>query len=427
MVKRVFFLFLALWILAAPVLAVDNTIGVVQQDLNFVGLSIGDPSDIGYRSFDGKTIPKFKKTMSSVSLVGKDIYFFFEWPELADTMSVQCDLGLSTYMTGPNQDGWWGYQRTNWNDGELVYLNATENSFMGSSYNEGMRGYTMTSTIVTNDSYEYLVFKMHYTASSGSLDMDFTFSESASISGSYSGTNAASTISVATSPSSAWEIVLNVDTYSTVLYQYGEGTYRWWDPNMGIIEAYINTPFHSGSGGIKFTEAASSESGSLTLSESGSLTASTAFDIMAYGLARATYGNDGGLVDEVFDIGDTLDSIESETFDQGETLDQIAGDMSQIVEDMQAKQDAANDIGGSTSEDQISGTQESMSTGMGGLSSGLEVVQDMAIISAPSTMYINLLTATVAPMLNFGNGVLYWALFAMIIGSVILFILRRLE
>lgn len=186
-------------------------------------------------------------------------------------------------------------------------------------------------------------------------------------------------------------------TTSGIEYLYPTQTYTWKNAFSNITSS-------------------SSLSGSATLSldaSSNSIGLSSYTTTMVRAEGSIVYGDDGGLVDEVFDIGDNVESI--------------AGNMQTLIDDYQAKKDTAEDIGGATSEDTISNTQETLGSGSSSLNSGLSVAGDVSSVSSPAGMYVGLMTATVAPLLNFGNGVLYWALFAILIGSVILFIMRRLN
>lgn len=134
---------------------------------------------------------------------------------------------------------------------------------------------------------------------------------------------------------------------------------------------------------------------------------------MAYGFLSAWYGDDGGLVDTVKHMDGTLDGI--------------AEDMAQILEDVDAEDDFANDVGGAATDDDIADADATLSTGLASLDAGAEVAGDVGAFVAPAAGYIQLMTATVGPLLNFGNGVMYWAVFAVLIAAVLIFIIRRLS
>lgn len=403
MVKRVCCLFLVAWLLTAPVLALDNTVGVIQADLRYAGFSIGHVTNINYPSTNNVVNKSYDNT-ADINLNGQTVYFFYTIPSGVETVVLDGYIEIACPMY---TDDLKFYKTTKslW-EGELIELGKP--SLSSGGWSAGGCAYTYSRIECDLTDATFLIIGWTAGAYDIYLDMAIAFSEQ----GTTSGTSG----------------YIDTQAYNTYTDIYTMNTS---DPIWTYYPGY-NTVYNSANY-ITFAQGATtipSHRDSLSLygqSYSGTLTADSGSSYRTASEFSIVYGDDGGLVDEVFDQGDTLDQIEDETFDQGETLDQIAGDMTKIVEDMQAKADTADDIGGATSEDTITGTQETMSTGLDGLSSGLTVVQDIDTISAPASGYIGLLSATVTPMLNFGNGVLYWALFAMIIGSVILFILRRLQ
>lgn len=446
MVRRLFsvlMIFALMAAFAAPCFAgsVDhpNTVGQVQQDLHLFsfGVTSSDTStrriSTDFFTAEDGAVPKSSKSLSDYSL-GTYPYLTFNFYAPDTTGPIVLDGYLSfsavtstidtVYICGSYiQDGW--LYPTRLAAVEVYYTDA----------------FLDLSNLFFNDieldfsDYDYISIVLHNSNADANLIRSLTFSQSV---------GAQSVSLTPTSSSMTSSLKLNASgitstgkvdigrvsaSYAGSIFsgspgvlgflkvvEASNGTYYIGfnnETNLDLALSNITTSDTlSGSASISGSIAASSYTGTASAT-TGTLTASTYSDSMAYGKLSVTYGDDGGLVDEVFD--------------QGETLDDIAADMQQIIDDMNAQSDTANDIGSVTSESTIAGTQETLNSGSAALSSGLSVAGDVSSVSAPAGMYVGLLTATVTPLLNFGNGVLYWAFFSVVIGSVILFILRRLE
>lgn len=416
MVKRIFCLLAAVFLFTASVFASDssdhpNTLGVVQQDLSFLGLNYYNSMATGVKSYyianDNKVDKLLRTTAASpIDLSNKHLYLFFSCPDISSMTLSKCFFSLAgdvTFSTlrfyGANLSG------------DYYYLTRICDLTLGSSRTMGdISYYQLDPFSFENDGFDALV--IYGLVESGTLIHTFSVSSAATVSGSSSDVFYLDQVyfypptymvkaSVKLSEITSQPLFQYYDSYMTI-YPYSAGV------EFGSIDGTVSSDDYGQLMGTVYG------SSTISLNETGSFTPSSSSLTMASAALSVSYGSDGGLVDEVFV--------------QGETLDQIAGDMSKIVEDMQAKQDTANDIGGATSEDQITGTQETISTGTAALDTfSNSAVSGLTDVSAQMQGYSALLAATVPSMLAFGEGdPLYWQLIGSISLAAIVIIARGL-
>jgi hypothetical protein len=108
------------------------------------------------------------------------------------------------------------------------------------------------------------------------------------------------------------------------------------------------------------------------------------------------------------------------------TLDGMASNLQTITDDYTARENAGTEIGGSATSKDISSGTSGISTGFSSLKSGISGLTSFATISAPAAGYISFLTLPIAAIFNFGNGYLLYIATAMVLLSVIFFIIRRM-
>lgn len=174
--------------------------------------------------------------------------------------------------------------------------------------------------------------------------------------------------------------------------------------NMDAVSASASLPGYSGDvANTKYTSSAANVSSSN--------------NILMYGQLDYTYHNDGGIVDNVAHMTDTLDGV--------------ASNMQKVVDDMQAHKDAGEDIGGTTSTDTISGTQETLSSGTQSFDTFTDTATDqLDSITSGASGYASLMTMAVPVILNFGPsggiGPLHIALLVIVAIFGISFFVRRL-
>lgn len=419
--------------LVSPCFASDNTIGEIQQDLEFLGFSVGSLTyDPYYVSTGSNVVDKFYSVYSDVDLADQEIYFYFRWPEDAAHLMVSGTLGISAQpwsSVSPASINFYGCHRLGYNSIDATLISTQIVGMTGFSHGISLK--MNQSVELQNDDYYYLVLGIP--TALGTLVRSLTFSE------------AVASKSMTLSPSSGTSKVSLTGLVGFRSIPAGYVKNSTLDTTSNFVGALLHiVPFkvsdHSALyfpststlsdlfGGVSFsTDRVDSDalirtnaSGTVnnpsyraSYSSGGAVEASAASDVMAYGFLSAWYGDDGGLVDTVKHMDGTLDGI--------------AEDMAQILEDVDAEDDFANDVGGAATDDDIADADATLSTGLASLDAGAEVAGDVGAFVAPAAGYIQLMTATVGPLLNFGNGVMYWAVFAVLIAAVLIFIIRRLS
>lgn len=108
------------------------------------------------------------------------------------------------------------------------------------------------------------------------------------------------------------------------------------------------------------------------------------------------------------------------------TLDGMAANLQTITDDFKARENAGNEIGGTATDQDVSAGTSGLSNGNSSISSGIAGLPSFADVMSPAVGYISFLTAPVQLMFNFGNGYLLYIATAMVILSVIFFIIRRM-
>lgn len=403
MARRVFSLFLVSVLVAAFVFPVSagNTVGEVQKDLNFVGFSVGNNGTFPtYFAIDG-TVKK-TASLSDLKTGTQTIYFYWDWPYLVDEVTIS-----ATYMIAGDyrivSATWYGASMTGWNSCSLTNLGS---AVMASGKHDDTSTQNSVYQKIAPGPYMYLVLAVTPDSSGfNTLHRSQSFSSSGTVSQSGSVVRGAINSDV------------NIVTTTTSL----DSRYPWRYAPFVVVPTTAENSNYSyihAYGGVTIAKAQIRlPQQTMSLSSSGSVSetikANSDTDIMAAAFASVTYGDDDGLVDTVKHMDKTLDTV--------------SGNMQQIVDNMQKQDDTAADIGTAAGDQTISNTGETLSGGVQSLDQSLDTAGDVASFASGAAMYTNLLTATVGPMLNFGNGVLYWALFAVIVLSVLLFILRRLD
>lgn len=105
----------------------------------------------------------------------------------------------------------------------------------------------------------------------------------------------------------------------------------------------------------------------------------------------------------------------------------ISGQLEQLVDHQEAVDTAGSQIGGTTTESTISSTSGDLSSGVDGLDSSISTVTDISSLVAGASQYVNLLGFGMNIMFNWGDGLLLWAVLAIIVCTVILYLIRRIS
>lgn len=108
-------------------------------------------------------------------------------------------------------------------------------------------------------------------------------------------------------------------------------------------------------------------------------------------------------------------------------LTEISNKLGELVQHQQQVEQAGQGIGGTTSTQTITSTSGDLTTGTQALDQSISTVGDISSFVQTTTPYMNLLSIGLGVMWNFGNGVIGWAVLALIVLSVILYILGRIS
>lgn len=108
------------------------------------------------------------------------------------------------------------------------------------------------------------------------------------------------------------------------------------------------------------------------------------------------------------------------------TLDGMASNLQLITDDFKARDNVSNDISGTATDTDISSGTSGLSSGSSSISSGISGLPSFGDMMAPCVGYISFLTAPIQMIFNFGNGYLLYIATAMVILSVIFFVIRRM-
>lgn len=108
------------------------------------------------------------------------------------------------------------------------------------------------------------------------------------------------------------------------------------------------------------------------------------------------------------------------------TLDGMAANLQTITDDFKAREDVGNDISGVTTDDQIANGNAGLTTGSGSISQGISDLPSFSSIVAPATGFISFLTSPVHDIFGFANGYLLYIATAIVLLSVIFWVIKRL-
>ena len=280
-------------------------VGEVQQDLQLIGISIGNDAacptvyaanGVVYKSYGAEDYP----------IGSQAVYFYFNAPPTQGDLKVNCTFGIAADL-GAQAMFWCAYASTGFNQGSLVELQDVGNGRLyGGNYAGGLFGYQFTGVLRMTGDYQYIVIVVYPSSTSAVLQrgIDFASSGMVSQSGSASGT-----VSQSGSFGSD-DIVLNPDRqgYELSLYTSSNTTTPIWQyydqygtiynkaSDVYIAHATVIFPYYSGSIlGSMSSSGSSSSSISTSGTVSQSITASAPNNIMAYGVCAVSYGDDGGL------------------------------------------------------------------------------------------------------------------------------------
>lgn len=108
------------------------------------------------------------------------------------------------------------------------------------------------------------------------------------------------------------------------------------------------------------------------------------------------------------------------------TLDGMAANLQTITDDFKAREDVGNDLSGVTTDDQIANGNAGLITGSSSISQAISGLPSFSSVVAPATGFISFLTSPVQDIFSFANGYLLYIATAVVLLSVIFWIIKRL-
>lgn len=108
------------------------------------------------------------------------------------------------------------------------------------------------------------------------------------------------------------------------------------------------------------------------------------------------------------------------------TLDGMAANLQTITDDFKAREDVGNDISGVTTDDQIANGNAGLTTGSSSISQAISGLPSFSTVVAPATGFITFLTSPVQDIFSFANGYLLYIATAIVLLSVIFWVIKRM-
>lgn len=108
------------------------------------------------------------------------------------------------------------------------------------------------------------------------------------------------------------------------------------------------------------------------------------------------------------------------------TLDGMAANLQTITDDFKAREDFGNDISGVTTEEQIANGNSGLTTGSSSISQAISGLPSFSSVVAPATGFISFLTSPVQDIFSFANGYLLYIATAIVLLSVIFWVIKRM-
>lgn len=108
------------------------------------------------------------------------------------------------------------------------------------------------------------------------------------------------------------------------------------------------------------------------------------------------------------------------------TLDGMAANLQTITDDFKAREDVGNDISGVTTDDQIANGNAGLTTGSSSISQAISGLPSFSSVVAPAAGFISFLTSPVQDIFGFANGYLLYIATAIVLLSVIFWVIKRM-
>ena len=423
---RAYVTLLLAFVLAVPGIAastsstISNAVGAGEGSSPLLAFcyyyAIKQDIEIDFSAFDG-AVYRIDGTGDAKALSDCWLYFLFRMPPHEPDLSF--DLAFDFPLTATRCITQAAYPTStgfNLSEGYYEFSSSEFGSYNDSSYGDGRARVRCSSDDFPSYS-EYRTIALYVPSGSidfyangkiGGLDLSPT---PASSDISLSGYTAASTAKFSPK-SSSWDKNLNLFTVSSTSSGIQYIKLASTGSTGNFYRLFGDSPVSIPQTGVSLSGTFKNptySSGSANLSGSG--------NILMYGQLNYTYHNDGGITDNVAHMTDTLDGV--------------AANMQKVVDDMQAKQDAGNDIGGTTSADTISGTQGTLNSGTQSFDTFTDTATgQLDSITSGASGYAALMTMAMPAILNFGPsggiGPLHIALLVIVAIFGLSFFIRRL-
>jgi hypothetical protein len=172
----------------------------------------------------------------------------------------------------------------------------------------------------------------------------------------------------------------------------------------------LPTYYSTSTGNAFVAKATSSLSGSISLPNLNSYSESE--DLYPVALSAMRNSDDREAVDQLKQVNTTLDGM--------------AANLQTITDDFKARDDVGNDISGVTTDDQIANGNAGLTTGSSSISQAISGLPSFSSVVAPATGFISFLTSPVQDIFGFANGYLLYIATAIVLLSVIFWVIKRM-
>lgn len=229
-----------------------------------------------------------------------------------------------------------------------------------------------------------------------------------------------------------------IRTYYDATHYHDQIYSQYSTPKLGVT---VNGDIVSSLALKNKSKIAGSISGSISLSGTGDLTLTTSKTPMTYYVVNPSYSgsvsgtaysavrpitlsavrtsDDSEAVAELKKANTTLTTMKT-------TLSGMSKNLQTITDDYTARENAGDEIGGAATGTDVSSGTSGLTSGVSSIKDGIAGLPSFSTIMKPATAYISFLTLPVAALFDFGNGYLLYIATAMVLLSVIFFIIRRM-
>ena len=202
----------------------------------------------------------------------------------------------------------------------------------------------------------------------------------------------------------------NFSIYSTIPIKVGSITSNlydtiYWDSTLGFV--ITNNGSNGKGSGYISSKSSSSSPVHLTYREKNN---NSFISAMSFSGTRSS--DDREAVEQLKQVNTTLDGM--------------AANLQTITDDFKAREDIGNNISGVTTDDQIANGNAGLTTGSSSISQAISGLPSFSSVVAPATGFISFLTSPVQDIFSFANGYLLYIATAIVLLSVIFWVIKRM-